>query len=136
MYTDHKGREIPVTIDEFLPVLVRSELVTQPKSSELVARYQEEYLPTTDVPDSLTAFCSFLIADGTLTTWQCTKLRNAQWKGFYLDGWLILDHIDLDQDCSYFLVHHTTQDTFARMAVTPPTRWKGREIEYRITHRF
>jgi hypothetical protein len=136
MYTDHKGRQIPVTIEEFLPLLIRSELATEPQASELLVRYQEEHLPTTDVPDSLTSFCSFLVADGMLTTWQCTKLRNAQWKGFYLDGWLFLDHADLDQDYSYFLVRHTTEGTIAQMAVVPPARWKGRDVDYRIVHPF
>ena len=76
------------SIEEFLDILVRSGLATEHQAKSLATQFREVYLKSSGIPDCITALCSFLVTSGVLTTYQCWKLRNGQWKGFYLDDFV------------------------------------------------
>jgi hypothetical protein len=136
MFKDSHGRDVPFTPEEFLRLLIRSELATEEESAALLAEFREEYLKSTWLPDTITAFCSYLVGAGHLTTWQCAKLRQGQWKGFYLGGFELLDLLSIDKEFSYFLARDIRDDAIVRLAITPPARAKGHRIEYRVVERF
>ncbi|HEX2475621.1 MAG TPA: hypothetical protein VHK01_12800 [Lacipirellulaceae bacterium] len=137
MYKDSHGRDVPFTPEEFLRLLIRSELATKEESAALLAEFREVYLKSTWLPDSITAFCSYLVGAGHLTTWQCAKLRQGQWKGFYLGGFELLDLVSIDEEkFSHYLARNTGDDAIVRLAITPPARANGHDIEYRVVERF
>ncbi len=83
----------PDEFEGFVELLRRSGLATERAVGELVERYRKNYLPATRLPDTVTAFCSFLVAENVLTTWQCTKLRECRYKGSRVGHWLFLDEL-------------------------------------------
>jgi hypothetical protein len=136
MFTDSTGRHVPTSIEELVPVLIRSGLATEQEAAHFYTQYRNEFLKKVRIPDTLTAFCSFLVAHGNLSTWQCWKLRQGQWKGFRLDDFVLVDFLDKDQECSYYLARNTRDDAFVCLAIVPMAHSKGKEIEYRIAHHF
>jgi hypothetical protein len=132
MYTDSQGRNIPSTVDEFVPILVRSKLSTQEQAVDFVAKYHEQPKPA-NLPDTLTAFCSFLVGEGIITTWQCMKLRNAQWKGFYLGKYLLLDNVYEDDKGSHYLARRATDGMYFGLAVS---RSEGADIKYTVYEKY
>jgi hypothetical protein len=132
MYTDSQGRNIPSTVDEFAPILVRSKLSTQEQAVDFVAKYHEQPKPG-NLPDTLTAFCSFLVGEGLVTSWQCINLRNGQWKGFYLDHYLLLDKVYEDSKRRHYLARGTTDGAYVRLAISPS---RGPEIHYEMVEKY
>jgi hypothetical protein len=129
-------RQRTFSIDELVGILVRSGLATEQEAAEYLRRYRDEYLKTTRMPDTITAFCRFLVANDILTTWQCWKLRNGQWKGFYLDDFVIIDFQGKNHEFSYYLARDTRDDAIVVLEITPMNRAKGPETEYRVHHHF
>jgi hypothetical protein len=124
------------SIEEFVDVLVRSGLAAERQTKMCITQFREGYLSSSSIRDCITAFRCFLVASGVLTAYQCWKLRNGQWKGFYLDDFALLDFLAKDREFSYYLARHAKDGTFVRLAVTPMARAKGPDFEYRIDHRF
>jgi hypothetical protein len=71
-------------------MLVASQLID---ARDLVSHYHGFAV---GCPESIDAesFSGYLVEQRLLTSWQCKKLLNGQYKGFYLDNYLILDHPD------------------------------------------
>ena len=121
------------SIEGFLELLERSGLSTRNEARRLFEEFRER-VSDTHMPD-ITAFCTFLVATETLTTWQCEKLRNGQWKGFVLDDFVLLDKLGSDADFGYYL-GRDADGSFVRLKVTPPDRWTGPNVEYCVDQRF
>jgi hypothetical protein len=93
-------------VKEFAAILVRSGLADQQAVTSLLARYRNDYLPESKDPDTITAFCCFLVATGVLTPWQCDKLRRGQWKGFFYHDFVILDTLGFDGAVGHYLTRN------------------------------
>jgi hypothetical protein len=124
-------------IDDFCALLVRSNLATEEQMAVLARRFRDEFLSATSLPKIITSFCTFLVGTGILTTWQCEKLRNGKWKGFFdLKNFTILDDLGGDADLWYFLARDDVDGGIVRLAVTPRNKCKGNEVEFRVVQRF
>jgi hypothetical protein len=125
------------TIDKLRINLVRSRLLTEQQATNVVAQFRDS-LAATSLPETITAFCSCLVAAGHITTWQCEKLRKGQWKGFYdLAGFVLLDNLGNDDSTfGYYLARDTTSGELVCLKVTPPNRAKRSAIEYCVHHKF
>jgi hypothetical protein len=124
------------TIEDFSAALIRSKLATERNVAILIERYRFEFLPTTNLPDTISAFCNFLVIQQVLTPWQIDKLRHAKWKGFFLDDYVFFDQLGLDSEYCYYLARHTGTGKFARLAITPFHRSNGPGIEYRVDYEW
>jgi hypothetical protein len=122
MLKDPKGRSIPCTVEEFFSILARSALIPEQQGIKLIAHYRDEYLTTSKLPDTITAFCDFLVTRMGLTVWQCAKLRNGQYKGFIWNNFVILDMLDADEKFSYYLARDTADGKCVRLGFTLPNR--------------
>jgi len=111
------------SIEFFLELIRRSGLVADGEVGTLVERFRKSPYYYARLPESITAFCSFLVAANVLTTCQCAKLREWRFRGFFLDEWVLLDEIGRENDARLFLsreLHGTGQ---AILRIWPP---KGR----------
>ena len=124
------------SIEVLVGDLVRSGLATDQQASDLVSVYSEVFLASSQLPDTLTAFCTFLVASETVTTWQCEQLRNGKWKGFLLDNFVLLDSLGPDSEFGYFLARNKTDGEVVSLAITPLNRTSSSKIEYRVDRRF
>ncbi len=71
---------------------------------------------------ALTRLVDQLVAEGLLTIWQCDKLRDGKWKGFFLDGYKVLSHLNTDDSYSYYLAEDVATGRQFAMRITPITR--------------
>ena len=122
-------------VEDLLADLVRSGLATDQQASGLINNYREVFLASSKLPDTLAAFCTFLVASQIVTTWQCEKLRHGKWRGFFLDDFVLLDSLGPDNEVSYYLARNSTNGEVVSLAITPPSPTIS-EIEYRVVRRF
>ena len=69
--------------------------------------------------DTLDRMCEQDIEKGVLTRWQCDKLRQGKWNGFFLDNYCFLEQIGKDKASSTYLVREMSTCKLMAMAVTP-----------------
>jgi len=108
----------PETIDRFVELIVRSGLATQEQVTELTNQFQTTRQSTKNSTD-IAAFCTFLVANDLLTAWQCGKLREGKFKGFFLDDYMLLDRFPHDENFGYYLARDIKDGKLARLTVTP-----------------
>jgi hypothetical protein len=118
-------------IDQFVNLLVNSRLSSQHEAEGLVASFQIECRKENS-PETVEAFCDFLIATNLFTEWQCEKLRMGKYKGFYLDNYLMLEQVGKDDKSSSYKARDTRNGKIVCLIVTPPLYAKGTGIEYRV----
>jgi hypothetical protein len=78
------------------------------------------------------SFCDFLIATNRITAWQGNKLRKGNWKGFYLNNYLMLEQVGKDEEFCYYKARDARDGRLVRLTVTPMPRAKSTHIEYRV----
>ncbi|MCI0335268.1 MAG: hypothetical protein L0228_18825 [Planctomycetes bacterium] len=103
-------------IDEFLALVLASGLVDEAALSEACA---DLYVDRAD-PEAVDALCRYLIANDTLTEWQCDKLRKKKWKGFWLDEYCLLKQLGKGDMTSTYLAKERTTGKRVALVVTPP----------------
>jgi hypothetical protein len=118
--------------DKFLQLTVRARLIAPAKLETLLKRYREEFLPKKKIPDTLALFSSFLVSAGVLTVWQCQKLREGRWKGFFLDDYFLLDRMSYSDDATHYLARCTKGGAFVELRVFPPSDPSQRKVNYEI----
>ena len=74
-----------MTLDEFARLIVASELMDEFEVAVLSADFSDK---------SAAFFAGHLVARQILSRWQCDKLLEGRWKGFFLDHYKLLDYID------------------------------------------
>jgi hypothetical protein len=102
-------------VDTFLALAVKSGLINVGDFNEVRADI-DAGLPTEGALDTV---CTHLSAKGILTKWQCEKLRQGKWKGFFLDGYCFLDQIGKGMTTSTYLCKEVATGRRVAMAVTP-----------------
>ena len=104
----------------FAALAVSSGLISSSSMIDLIRLFCNTY------PDkntrSLNAFSSFLIARRTLTPWQAEKLHDGRSKGFFLDQFILLSHVRVDETRSVFLALDTTTQRKVLLGILPPTK--------------
>jgi hypothetical protein len=107
---------VATEVDRLLALILSSGLV---RFSELRAACVDFDTDRTDH----TAFddlCKHLIAKGTLTEWQCDKLRQGKWKGFYLDDYCLIDHLGVTETTTTYLAKNVETGKRVAITITPP----------------
>jgi len=102
-------------IETFVDYLGHSQIVDPTMAVALRDDFQKSSQPGATICD----FCSFLIARGVLTYWQCHKLRNAQYKGFVTDDYLIIDYVTCSSEGNVFLARHREKQNVVCLAFGP-----------------
>src|SRR6476620_5223771 len=117
-------------IDRFLTFVLLSGLCSFASLSNACSDFDTKRTDEVAVAD----LSSHLVRKKLLTEWQCWKLLAGKWKGFFLDGYRLLDQIGKDAVSSSYLVETVSTGRRMAMVVTPPgldPNYDGR-IHYEI----
>jgi hypothetical protein len=68
-------------IEDFVDVWARSQLSTPEEASRVLTAYRQDFLPASQMPDTISSLCVYLASQGVLSPWQCEMLRSSKWKG-------------------------------------------------------
>ena len=86
--------------DEFIDLAIRSRLVGR----DDIDRAREAALSADNTSITLDRLCESLVAQNLLTAWQCEKLRNGQYKGFFFERrFELMDRLGNDDNSVRYL---------------------------------
>jgi hypothetical protein len=119
-----------VNIAHFVTLLTNSRLLTKPDADQAAAAFQESCRSLSKEP-SVQTLCDFLVATNRVTRWQCDNLCAGRWKGFFLDDYLLLEHVGRDNVSTSYKARDLRDGNIVRMVVRPLNKTEGR-LDYRI----
>jgi serine/threonine-protein kinase len=106
----------PKDVEQFLNLVMKSGL----QSAADLKEYRMDFDAATSKSGDLDRLCTHLVSRHVLTAWQCDKLRQGKWKGFFLDGYCLLGQIGKDDTSSTYLCREVATHKYVAMRVTPP----------------
>ena len=68
---------------------------------------------------SIDDFSQLLVENGIITRWQCDKLLDKRFKGFYLDDYLILHQHRTDDERAYYVARNVETDEHVILGIQP-----------------
>jgi len=120
----------PTDVDEFLALLVASGLLDRAAIDDACSGF--------DTDSGLEELCSHLVGNNMLSKWQCDKLRDGKYKGFFLDNYRFVGHLNVGETTSTFLADDLATGKRVAIEITPPTVVPLRDgkPQYRVTEFF
>jgi hypothetical protein len=115
-------------VDRFLALVLASGLADQTSLCEACADFKVDRTR----PDAVDSLCSHLIANYTLTEWQCHKLRNWKWKGFWMDNYCLLRQVGKTATTATYLAKESSSGRKVLLVVTPRRQWVPGQPIYRV----
>ena len=113
--------------DKFFAMAIASKLIGTEELRNACCTFLAESHAFSTAAGNLDGFCNFLIRHHNFTKWQCDKLRNGQWKGFFLDGFKFLQPVGR--------LTYAAEDTRTKRRVTlllKPLWPNSTRIEYKV----
>jgi hypothetical protein len=101
-----------MTLAEFAKLVQASGLLTEERESALRAE---------SGVDSAVGYANYLVAKRELTDWQADKLITGKWKGFFVDHYKILSHLDYGDNYSRYVAQDTQTGAVNILKFHPPT---------------
>jgi hypothetical protein len=131
-----KNAMAPCNIDEFAELLARSGIATSQQANEWLALFRAEHFAS-DSPKAIADFCNFLNSMGSVTEWQCEKLKLGRWKGFYFEEhYLLLEQVGKGgSDASSYYSSYKACDIRTKSLVClfiVPWAYSGGYFKYRV----
>jgi serine/threonine-protein kinase len=116
----------PYTPDQFLDFVRKSGLVDHATIEQVCNEF--------DGTMELDQLCNRFIARGLLTVWQCNKLQQGKYKGFYLDNYCILKLLEIAENNSSFIARDTTSGERVLLIINPLTLipLKDGKLQYEV----
>jgi len=108
-----------MTVDQFVDLLKRSQLI---EADQLQKVLKEHLPPNGDITLTAEELADKLIAAGHLTRWQCDKLLEGRYKGFFLGKYKLLDHLGTGGMSSVYLAEHVLMQRRVAIKVLPKHR--------------
>ena len=113
--------------DKFLKVLLASGLLNADEVRHACAGLN---LDSAD-EDALELLCSHLVCHGWLTKWQCDKLRDGKYKGFFHEDYKLIGHLGVDGNTNTYLAEKVRSGQWVGLRVTPLSAGGG-AIQYEV----
>jgi hypothetical protein len=109
--------EMAIQINTFLDLVLRSGLLSSSEMCDACVGF--DTLQTNE--NALSDLCKHLIDKRALTEWQCDKLRQGKYKGFFYDGYRLLSRLGMGETFSTYLGQQVSTGKLVEIDVTPPT---------------
>ena len=100
-----------MTLAEFAKLVQASGLLTEERESALRAK---------SGVDSAVRYANYLVAKCELTDWQADKLITGKWKGFFVDHYKLLSHLDYGDNYSRYVAQDTQTGAVTILKFHPP----------------
>ncbi len=114
----------------FAELLLASGLVPPLGLSGLLREFSAEHPDRSlRTADNLSAF---VVMRKAVTAWQVEKLREGRYKGFFLDNYVIVDRVRIEESGTIYLALDTTTKRRAFLRVFRSRREPGRPIRYDV----
>lgn len=110
---------IKITLDSFLAVLKRSNLLTEGQVTAALEKFRAAN-PTASVEAK--PFAEFLVRNKVLTVWQAEKVLQGKHKGFFLGRYRLLSLLGKGGMSSVYLAEHTVMKRRCALKVLPAKR--------------
>ncbi|MBN1912472.1 MAG: hypothetical protein JW818_22310 [Pirellulales bacterium] len=110
----------PRTLSGFCNVLAASGLLDEQQIESTFRDFQSTQ-GDGESTAAIHAFTSYLIDRGHLTRWQCRKLLDGRFKGFFMDGYVLRDYVDSNDTCNRYLAVEITTGQSKVLAVVLPS---------------
>lgn len=106
-----------ITLKKFVELLQKSGLIEDQTLRDVLVQYREEQGgdPLNDVDH----VSQRLIADNLITHWQCDKILDQKYKGFYLGKYKLLGHLGTGGMSSVYLAEHVIMRQQRAIKVLP-----------------
>ena len=117
----NNGEDQRRTILEFVD---RSKLVEKDQLEKALSACRK--LHEERLPDDAEVVADFLIEAGLLTRWQCNKLLNGKYKGFYLGNYKLIDHLGTGGMSTVYLAEHVLMQRRGPSKCCPRSAWATR----------
>jgi hypothetical protein len=104
-------------MDSFIRTLRLSGLISEEKLAARITEFWEAIGDTTSDPAVFLA--ALLVEKGDLTCWQCEKLSAGRFKGFFVDNYVLVDHLATGHERSYYLAKDIARGTRAVLGFLP-----------------
>lgn len=108
------------SVDTFLDLVRRSGLIDEDQLQAVLADL--EHCAGADALGQTDAVAERFVQAGLLTRWQCQKLREGRYKGFFLGKYKLLDHLGTGGMSSVFLGEHVLMQRRVAIKVLPKCR--------------
>lgn len=108
-------------LERFLAGLEASRLLPVGVLSKAFVAVIAAEPPPGDCEFVLRAVKQELIANGSLTAWQCDKLELGKWRGFFIDDYVLLEHVVSDHDLMTYLAKHIRDGHLRHLSVRAGT---------------
>lgn len=109
-----------ISVKEFLELVQRSQLVDRDQLKASLLALKE--IHHGKLPPEPTIVAQHLIDKGLLTSWQCEKLFDKRYKGFFLGKYKLLGHLGTGGMSSVYLAEHRVMKTRRAVKVLPKAR--------------
>ncbi|RMF89024.1 MAG: serine/threonine protein kinase, partial [Planctomycetota bacterium] len=111
---------MPVTVERFLDLVARSKLIDPDQLQRTLAQWKEAGLNLDEI--SSKDLAQRFVDTGMLTAWQCEKLLEGRYKGFFLNKYKLLDHLGTGGMSSVYLAEHVLMERRVAIKVLPKQR--------------
>ena len=107
-------------LDKFLALALASGLVGLDELRSQLSKFRQETgTPCRNDHADLTAFCNYLVERGVLTRWQCDKLLEGRFRGFFLDNFKLLEDLGQSGTWSIYAAEERHSKRRVTIRVTP-----------------
>jgi eukaryotic-like serine/threonine-protein kinase len=115
-------------IDKFLALVLASRLINIKGLKEACKELGHKDGAQWSV-DELAPLCERLVSSNRLTLWQCKKLLNGQYKGFFVDDYKLLDYIGSEETDKIYHAEDRITKHRVRLRITPPVFVPGEKCK-------
>jgi hypothetical protein len=118
-------------LEPFVSLIRASHLIDDAQLNQCLTEFIQQYSDNDHHFAKLDVFKEFLISRSLLTRWQCDKLSAGKYKGFYLEDFVLLDHLGTEQSGSLFSARDRRNGETVTLEVTMPAPGSS-EIRYQV----
>jgi hypothetical protein len=108
-----------MTCEGFVELAKASGLLSDGDVQALIAKTRELHTAPGADSEKVGRLVDFAVEDGLLTGWQCSKLTEGRFKGFFLGRYKLLNRLPGTQSSTKYLAVNTESQERVEILVTP-----------------